>query len=133
MPRCRIDIEASPTFQKLLRSYLRQYPRTKADLADAFARIEQDPEHAAHATPLIGFGRAVWKYRCKQSDLQRGAQGGYRIIALYEPATAVLYPILLYAKRDRDDVAPEQVTEAAQELQRRLEEEAAGDASSPQE
>ncbi len=132
MPRCRIDIEASPTFQKLLRRYQRQYPKTKADLEDAFARIEQDPQHAAHATPLIGFERAVWKYRCKQSDLQRGAQGGYRIIALYEAGTGVLYPILLYAKRDREDVASEQVTWAIQELQRRLEE-ATGDRPSPEE
>ena len=116
MRRCRIDIEASPTFQKLLRRYQRQYPKTKDDLADAFDRIEQDPEHAAHATPLVGFGRAVWKYRCKHSDLARGVRGGYRVIAVYDAARAILWPILLYAKVDQGDVSAEAVKRAVQEL-----------------
>lgn len=120
MPRCRIDIEASPTFQRLLREYQRRYPRTRADLVDAFSRIEQDPEHAAHATPLIGFGRRVWKYRSKHSDLSRGARGGYRIIAVYDGGNAILWPILLYAKVDRDDVPADVVKRAVEEIREAL-------------
>ena len=116
MPPCRIDIEASPTFRRLLLEYQRRYPRTKADLADTFTRIEQDPEHAAHARPLIGFGRSVWKYRCRHSDLARGVRGGYRIIAVYDAAHTIVRPILLYAKVDQGDVPADRVKRAVKEL-----------------
>ena len=115
MPRCRIDL-ASPTFRRLVAEYQRRYPRTKADLTDAFARIEQDAEHAAHARRLIGFGSSVWKYRCKHSDLSRGVRGGYRIIAVYDAARAMLWPILLFAKVDRGDVSRDVVKRAVEEL-----------------
>ena len=116
MPPCRIDLEASPTFRRLFREYQRRFPHTRADLVDAFSRIEQDPEHVAHARPLIGFGRTVWKYRCRQSDIARGVRGGYRIIAVYDAARAILRPIVLYAKMDRDDVSPQVVRRAVEEL-----------------
>ena len=117
MPPCRIDIDASPTFQRLLREYQRRYPRTKADLAEAFARIEQDPEHAAHGRPIPGFGgRTIWKYRCKHSDAARGVRGGYRIIAVYDAVNAILRPILLYAKVDTGGVSAPRVRQAVEEL-----------------
>ena len=120
MPTCRIDIEASPTFRRLVRQYQARYPKTKSDLIDAFTRIEQDPEHAAHARRLIGLGRSVWKYRCKHSDLSRGVRGGYRIVAVYDATNAILRPILLYAKVDSDDVSPDVVKRAVQELREAL-------------
>lgn len=116
MPPCRIDLEASPTFRRLFREYQRRYPQTRADLFDAFSRIEQDPEHAAHARALIGFERRVWKYRCQHSDAARGVRGGYRIIAVYDVARAVLCPIILYAKLDREDVSRQVVRRAVEEL-----------------
>ena len=115
MPLCRIDL-ASPTFRRLIAEYQRRYSRTKDDLAKAFSRIEQDPEHAAHARRMIGFGASVWKYRCRQSDVSRGTRGGYRIIAVYDAANAILRPIVLYAKVDREDVSAAEVKRAIQEL-----------------
>ena len=115
MPRCRIDL-ASPTFRRLVAEYQRRYPRTKKDLTDAFNRIEQDPEHAAHARRMVGFGPGVWKYRCKHSDVSRGVRGGYRIVAMYDARHAILRPIVLYAKVDMGDVSAEAVRRAVEEL-----------------
>lgn len=121
MPRCRIDIEASPTFQRHLRYYQRRYRNTFDDLRQALQRIEADPEQAAHARSLVRFGaHAVLKYRFKHSDAGHGGRGGYRLIAAYDRAGGVLYPIILFAKVDLDDVSAEAVRHAVHELREAL-------------
>jgi DNA-directed RNA polymerase subunit L len=71
----------------------------------------------------------VWKYRCKHSDLSRGASGGYRIIAVYDAAHAILRPILLYAKVDSDDVSAGAVKRAVEELREALKAAGSGEES----
>ena len=46
---------------------------------------------------------AVWKYRFKNSDSQKGARGSYRLVAVYDREAGILFPIILYAKADKDD------------------------------
>jgi hypothetical protein len=90
-------------------------------LRQALQRIEADPEQAAHARQLVRFGaHAVLKYRFKHSDAGHGGRGGYRLIAAYERAAGILYPIMLFAKVDLDDVSAEAIRRAVHELQEAL-------------
>ena len=120
MPKCKIDLEASPTFKKILEGYKRKYPKLLADLKDAFDKIEEHYDSAAHADAIPGFARTVWKYRWKSSDLRRGAQGGLRIIALCDPDKNSLYPLFVYSKVEKEDVSAKEIREAVEELKANL-------------
>ncbi len=119
MPKCRIDQEASPTFQKLLSRYRKSYPKLESDLDEAFKRIAEDFTTAAHANriPRLNLqGVSVWKYRYKSSDQQKSAAGGLRIIAVYVNQTAILYPVAFYFKSDRTDISAKEIAKLVSEL-----------------
>lgn len=117
MPPCRIDIDASPTFRKLLRKLQKTCRKINEDLAEAFECIEKDYTKAANANAIPNFAKSAWKYRWKSSDLRRGALGGFRIIAFYNQDKAILYPLFIYLKTDREDVSYKEIQEAIQSLQ----------------
>lgn len=121
MPGCRIDADASRKFQHLVKQLTKKYPRLLHDLQDAFSAIERDYMRAAHASAIPGFGRTVWKYRWKSSDLQRGESGGIRIIALYDEQRNTLYPLFVYFKVQQEDVSTEAIMKAITELKEALE------------
>ena len=116
MPNCKIDLDASPTFKKLLATHKKQFPKLLADVSDALSRIEQDFRNASGADAIIGFNQTVWKYRCKCSDLNKGASGGIRIIAYYNPESNILYPLTFYFKRDQSDISKKDVQNVVEEL-----------------
>jgi len=123
LPKCRIDLDSSPTFRKLLRKLRRSYPQITDDLREIFEKIEEDYRRAAGAAAIPGFGEEVWKYRCKSSDLKRGAQRGFRIVAYYDSERNVLHPILVYTKPQQEDVSPEEIEGAISGLRQALEQE----------
>lgn len=116
MPRCKIDVEASSTFRKLLKSHGRKYPKLKDDLADALVEIEKDHETAAQANAIPGWNRTVWKYRWKSSDLQKGTSGGIRLIAFYEEDTETLFPMYFYLKSNKTDISKDEISKIVKEL-----------------
>ncbi len=120
MPKCRIDLEASPTFKKLIENHRRRYPKLKDDLKEAFQRIEEDYTSASNARAIPGFSSKVWKYRCKCSDLRRGARGGIRIIAVYNNDNETLYPIFFFLKTEQEDVDPKVIQRLVEELAMQL-------------
>lgn len=120
MPKCSIDIEASPTFSKLFKFYSRQYKQARNDLTKAFEKIEEDYSAAAQARRVQGAGGTIWKYRWKSTDLQRGASGAWRIIAHYEESTNTLYPLFIYLKTEMEDVSKEKIEQIVDELREQL-------------
>ena len=116
MPNCKIDVDASPTFKRLLESHRKQFPKLLSDIIEALGRIQQDYRKAAGADAIPGFNQTVWKYRCKCSDLRQGTQGGIRIIAYYNAELGTLYPITFYFKRDQSDISKEAVQKIVDEL-----------------
>jgi hypothetical protein len=109
-------MDYSSNVKKLLQSNRRQFPRLLKDLEEAFSRIEQDYQKAANAAAISGFNQTVWKYRCKCSDLQRGASGGIKIIAFFKAETNTLYPLTLYFKKDKSDITAQEIGEVVTEL-----------------
>lgn len=122
MPSCKIDLEASPKFKKLIKNYKRPYPRLLKDLEEAFERIEKDYTTEANARAIVGFSNKVWKYRCKSTDLRKGASKALRIIAFYNEDNSTLYPMLVYLKSDQEDVSREEIEKVVSELKEALSE-----------
>ena len=116
MSLCYVDFDRSPTFQSLLASLRKRFPRIDDDLEGIWVDIARDHQHARQAESLIGFNNTVFKYRAKCSDMSRGSRGSYRIIGYYHEPTNTLYPIFIYHKSDQTDVDKRTVSLAVQEL-----------------
>lgn len=123
MPRCEIDVDASPGFRVLLKRLLKKYRKIQDDLTAVFEEIERDYETAAGATAVPGWAGTVWKHRCGSTDMRAGRSGGFRIISFVvtncDPH--VLYPMLIYAKSEKTDVTVVEVADAVHTLRRELE------------
>ena len=121
MATCRIDPDASPQFALSCENWQKSgYPTVKSDVDDALAKIRKD--HLACRCRLVPRFAAVLgdfqllKYRQKNAGASEGARGGWRILALYHRQDGMLYPILVYPKKECDDAPDKQVTGCIQEL-----------------
>ena len=99
MSQCAIDVERSERFKQEFQALQKKYPRTIDDVSDLFRRISENPRGAAKGERhQLGTDQEVYKYDCKCTDLQRGSNKGYRIIALYEPSQNLVTPLAMYLK-----------------------------------
>lgn len=104
MPACKIDSSKSPDFASLCEHWRKQgYPSVWKDAEAAFVAISANHE-ALHCNRMQRFedvleGRLLLKYRFKDSAHREGARGGWRMIAVLDPKTMDLYPILIYPKK----------------------------------
>jgi hypothetical protein len=118
---CKVDAQISSRFNKL-REYWKKsgYPSIDADLVDAFKAISQNIE-ANHCRRVPRFADVLGnftllKYRQKDSSAREGARGGWRIIALYSKSEGILYPIIVYPKKEWDDATKEIVEDSVKQL-----------------
>ena len=121
VPGCKVEPEACPQFTKL-REYWKKhgYPSIDTDLVEAFQNISKDIQ-ANHGREMPRFsallgGRKLFKYRQKNSGAREGARGGWRIIAILVPDTAVLYPIIVYPKKEWPDADDDTVKAGIKEI-----------------
>lgn len=126
MAACRVDFDASPQFS-ILRDYWQKhgYPSIDDDLAEAFQAISKDV-HANHWRLVPRFsailqGFLLYKYRQKNTAAREGARGGWRVYALFDKHNNVLYPIIVYPKKEMSDAPDKQIIDAVRELLKILE------------
>jgi mRNA-degrading endonuclease RelE of RelBE toxin-antitoxin system len=65
---------------------------------------------------IQGVGYTVYKARVKNSDLQRGKSGGYRIV-YYLRTTTTLILLTIYAKTQQADVSTEELRQIIKEVE----------------
>lgn len=66
-------------------------------------------------------GFLLHKYRQKNTAAREGARGGWRIYALFDKQNGVLYPIIVYPKKEMSDATDKQIIESVRELLKILE------------
>jgi mRNA-degrading endonuclease RelE of RelBE toxin-antitoxin system len=72
-----IQIEASPTFQKNIRTLAKKYRNIRQDLQPVINQLEQGQ---LLGDQISGISYPVFKLRVKNSDIKKGKSGGYRLI-----------------------------------------------------
>ena len=82
-----IQIEASPVFRKNIRTLVKKYRNIRQDLQPVINQLEQGE---LLGDQISGIGYPVFKLRVKNSDINKGKSGGYRLI--YYLKTSVLVP-----------------------------------------
>ena len=119
MRPCDIDVERSPRFKREFQEFQGQYPKTIDDIKGLFENVAKDPRGTARGRIQIGDEREVYKYYCKSSDLRKGANKAYRIIAFYEPDRALVTPLAMYLKSRTENIPVREVLLALEALRDR--------------
>lgn len=107
----KIDVRALPNFQRDVKHLLKKYRHVRDDLDD-FVESLREGETPGDQVSRVGY--TVFKARVANSDLQRGKQGGYRVIYYVKMPTRILL-ITIYAKTEQSDIEPDEIRRIIEE------------------
>ena len=96
----QIYVEASPIFLKNIRTLRKKYPCIQNDMQSVIQQLEQGE---LLGDQISGIGYPVFKLRVKNSDIQKGKSGGYRLIYYVKTATGIVL-LTVYPKSEQADI-----------------------------
>jgi mRNA-degrading endonuclease RelE of RelBE toxin-antitoxin system len=100
-----IQIFFSDEFKSRLRSLAKRYRSIRNDLQTLLNDLEKGK---IIGDQINGIGYAVFKARLKNSDIQKGKSGGYRIIYQIKDNHCILM-VIIYSKSDQTDIPASQI------------------------
>jgi mRNA-degrading endonuclease RelE of RelBE toxin-antitoxin system len=103
-------------FQKDVRRLSKRYRRIRLDLQPIITRLEAG-EILGDRIPQMD--RPVFKVRVKNSDVQKGKSGGYRVIYYLKTSDRILL-VTMYSKSDVSDISAAEVAEVLAEAEAEL-------------
>jgi len=101
----QIQILFSEEFKTRLRTLIKRYRSIRTDLQPLLDEL-QSGNFMGDQIP--GTGYTVFKVRLKNSDIQKGKSGGYRVIYQLRGDTYILL-VVIYSKSDQDDIPANQI------------------------
>lgn len=101
-----------------LKRLKKKNPHVNADVKIALQALVENPSLGVVIPGALG----ARKLRVRNSDLQRGKSGGYRLIYFVDGHREVIYPLLLYAKSEQDNVTMSELHQLLKDLQNELRE-----------
>lgn len=102
-----IQIELTPRFKRDLRDLAKRYRQIRSDLQPL---IEQLQAGELPGDRIAGVKYTVFKVRLKNSNIQKGKSGGYRVI-YYLKTHEMIILATIYSKSDISDVDAEIIEE----------------------
>jgi mRNA-degrading endonuclease RelE of RelBE toxin-antitoxin system len=111
-----IEIDLSPRFTRDLRDLAKHYRRIRVDLQPI---IDQLLQGETPGDRIQGVQSVVFKVRVRNSDIQKGKSGGYRVIYYLKDQDRILL-ITIYAKSDREDIDVETLITIITEYEKRF-------------
>ncbi len=100
-----IQVEASPTFSRNLRTLAKKYRSIKNDIQPIIEQLERGE---LPGDQIAGIGYLVFKLRVRNSDTQKGKSAGYRLIYYLKTRTGIIL-LTLYIKSEQVDIAAEDI------------------------
>lgn len=100
-----IQIEVTAKFKRNLRMLAKKYRSIRNDIQPI---VEQLKSGDLPGDKIPGIGYTIFKLRVKNSDIQKGKSGGYRLIYYLKIATKIIL-VTIYSKSDQEDIAAEEI------------------------
>jgi len=102
-----VNIDLTPEYRNNLKKLAKKYRNIRSDTQGLIEKLQKG---LVLGDRLSGFGDNcyVYKVRAKNSNIQKGKSGGYRIIYLLESKTSILL-LTIYSKSEQEDITTEQV------------------------
>jgi mRNA-degrading endonuclease RelE of RelBE toxin-antitoxin system len=101
----QIQLVFSDEFKTRLRTLIKRYRSIRTDLKPLLDEL-QSGNFIGDQIP--GTGYTVFKVRLKNSDIQKGKSGGYRVIYQLSGDIYILL-VVIYSKSDQDDIPANQI------------------------
>ena len=102
-----IQLLFSDDFKTRLRTLNKRYRSIRSDLQPL---LDELLSGNFIGDKIPGTGYTVFKVRLKNSDIQKGKSGGYRVIYQLRGDTYILL-VVIYSKSDQDDIPANQIRE----------------------
>ena len=103
-----IEIALTPRFQRDLRELAKRYRSIRSDIQPL---IDQLQAGEIPGDRIAGIKYQVFKVRIKNSTIQKGKSGGYRVIYYLKNAQGIILTTI-YSKSDLTDVSNEIIEQA---------------------
>jgi mRNA-degrading endonuclease RelE of RelBE toxin-antitoxin system len=100
-----IEIEFTDYFKRNLRILAKKYRKIRQDIQPI---IEQLQRGELPGDIVAGVGYTIFKLRVKNSDIQKGKSGGYRIIYFVKTKNKIIL-ITIYSKSKQEDITAEEI------------------------
>jgi mRNA-degrading endonuclease RelE of RelBE toxin-antitoxin system len=111
-----IQIALTPRFKKDLRDLAKRYRSIRNDLQSLTEQLQ------AGETPgdqIAGIQYQIFKVRLKNSNIQKGKSGGYRVIYYLKTDTKIILATI-YSKSDLSDVSNETIEAAIAQYEQEI-------------
>lgn len=106
-----MQLEYTAEFKRDLRSLSRKYRHIQQDIQPV---IEQLQSGNLIGDQVPGKGYTLFKVRVRNSDVQKGKSGGYRLIYYLKTSRKIIL-VTLYSKSDQGDVSASQIRQVLSE------------------
>ena len=103
-----IEIALTPRFQRDLRDLAKRYRSIRLDLQPLMEQLQSGETPGDRVT---GIRYQIFKVRLKNSNIQKGKSGGYRVIYYLKTETEIILATI-YSKSDLSDVSNQVIEEA---------------------
>ncbi len=103
----------SPIFLKNIRTLAKKYHNIRQDLQPVINQLEQGE---LLGDEISGIGYPVFKLRVKNSDINKGKSGGYRLIYYLKTLTGIVL-LTIYPKSEQSDIEADEIRNIITEYQ----------------
>jgi mRNA-degrading endonuclease RelE of RelBE toxin-antitoxin system len=111
-----IQIALTPRFKKDLRDLAKRYRSIRTDLQGL---IDQLQAGEISGDQVAGIQYQIFKVRLKNSNIQKGKSGGYRVIYYLKTDTKIILATI-YSKSDFSDVSNETIEAAIAQYEQEI-------------
>ncbi|MBW4538446.1 MAG: type II toxin-antitoxin system RelE/ParE family toxin [Myxacorys chilensis ATA2-1-KO14] len=102
-----IQVSVSARFASEVRQLGKRYRRIRLDIQPIITQLESGE---LPGDQIPGMNYTLFKVRVKNSDVQKGKSGGYRMI-YYLKTEAQILLVTIYSKSDKPDITADEVRE----------------------
>ena len=113
-----IQVEAASTFNRNLRALAKKYRNIRRDIQPIIKQLELGE---LPGNQISGVGYEVFKLRVKNSNVQKGKSGGYRLLYYVKTATRVIL-LTIYTKSEQIYISPDDIRNIITDYKQRLDE-----------
>jgi mRNA-degrading endonuclease RelE of RelBE toxin-antitoxin system len=111
-----IQVSFTDRFENEVRRFAKRYRRIRFDIQPMIDQLEIG-ELPGDQIPNMDY--TVFKVRVRNSDVQKGKSGGYRVIYYLKTETQILL-VTMYSKSDRSDIATTEIREILNRAEEQL-------------
>ncbi len=101
------NIDLTPEYKRNLKDLAKKYRNIRSDTQPLIVELQKGE---ILGDRISGFGADIYIYkiRVKNSNIQKGKSGGYRLIYLLESETSILL-LTIYSKSQQEDITINQI------------------------